>query len=87
MLLQNYGGKNVGYLHHFYCMQNLKSFLAMMIPTGTITVRVICGHGVLRLGIQGLKLWGNCSLIFRLGSGAGWIRLNRLAGMGTNEIS
>ena len=88
VLLQNYGGKQVGYLqHHLYCMQNLKSFMVMLIPTGTITVRVICGHGVLRLGIWGLKLWGNCSLIFRLGSRAGWIRLYSLAGMGMNEIS
>ena len=61
--------------------------MVMLIPTGTITVRVICGHGMLRLGIQGLMLWGNCGLIFRLGSKAGWIRLYRLAGMGTNEIS
>ena len=77
MLLKHYGGKQVGYLQ----------FMVMLIPTGTLTVRVICGYGVLRLNIQGLTLWGNCSLIFSLGSGAGWMKLYRLAGMGTNEIS
>ena len=31
--------------------------------------------------------WGNCSLIFCMGSGAGWIRLFRYAGMGTSDNS
>ena len=31
--------------------------------------------------------WGNCSLIFSLGSRAGWIRLFRHAGMGMNNNS
>ena len=52
LLQLNYGGKQAGYLQfHPYCMQKLKSFVVMLIPTCTITVRVICGHGVLRLSI------------------------------------
>ena len=31
--------------------------------------------------------WGNCSLIFCMGSRAGWIRLFRHAGMGTSDNS
>ena len=31
--------------------------------------------------------WGNCGVIFSMGSGAGWIRLYRHAGMGTNDNS
>ena len=42
---------------------------------------------LLRLGIQGLMSWGNCSMIFSMGSRAGWIRLFRHAGMGTNDNS
>ena len=40
---------------------------------------------LLRLGIQGLTSWGNCGVIFCMGSGAGWIRLFRHAGMGTSN--
>ena len=42
---------------------------------------------LLSLGIQGLTSWGNCGLIFCMGSGAGWIRLFRHAGVGTNDYS
>ena len=31
--------------------------------------------------------WANCSLIFCTGSGAGWIRLFRHAGMGMSDNS
>ena len=31
--------------------------------------------------------WGNCGLIFCMGSRAGWIRLFRHAGMGMNDNS
>ena len=31
--------------------------------------------------------WGNCGLIFCMGSRAGWIRLFRHAGVGTNNNS
>ena len=42
---------------------------------------------LLSLGIRGLTFWGNCGLIFCMGSGAGWIRLFRHAGMGTYDNS
>ena len=61
-------------------------FMVVLIPTGTITVGQLWSW-LLRLSIRGLMSWGNCSLIFCTGSGAGWIRLYRHAGMGTNNNS
>ena len=33
-----------------------------------VCCRVVNGQGVLRFGIQGLTLWGNCWIVFILGS-------------------
>ena len=48
MLLKNSGGKQVGsLLCHFCIVCKIFNyfFMVVLIPTGTITVRVICGHG------------------------------------------
>ena len=67
--------------------QNLKSFVAMLIPN----LYYYCkGH----VWLQWAESWHLrtdtlgviVDLIFRLSSGAGWIRLYRLAGMGMNGI-
>ena len=39
----------------------LWQFLLLCGPTYMIAVRVICGHGMLRLSIWGLTTWGICS--------------------------
>ena len=56
--------------------------MVMLIPTCTITARVICGHGMLRLSIGGLTLQGLLvCVIDRLRSSKENGR-NRIAGAG-----
>ena len=66
-------------------MQN-NPFLLLCDPTLYDYCRIICGHGMPRLGIQGLMLQGNCWFVlnvkFRSRKKNG---INRIAGAGMNE--
>ena len=53
---EKYGGKQVGYLQcHMCCMHNLRSFMVMLIPTGTITITI---KGQLWSWLLRLWIWG-----------------------------
>ena len=61
------------------CTQNLKSFMVVLIPTGTITVRVIAVMAAEAWHLR-TDVWGNCSLIFSMGSRAGCISCSDMLG-------
>ena len=90
VLLKYSGGKQVRYLYCHDCIvqKHFKSFFGCCVdPNRYYYCKGQLWSWLLSLGIQGLMSWGNCSLIFCMGSRAGWIRLFRHAGMGTNDNS
>ena len=89
----NFGSKEVTgtKLIHSYCVQNRFVFFIFFLIVVRFHLYKCCKgqlwSRLLSLGIRGLTFWGNCGLIFCMGSRAGWIRLFRHAGMGTYDNS
>ena len=70
-LQPNYGSKEVSGTYKFICIvHKIEIICGYFDPNLYYYCRVICGHSMLRLSMQGLMLWGNWWFVLMLGSEA-----------------